>query len=98
MQCRDCLGESSLSKTVESIFTKVSYRKLRHIYLAITGSILDVLDPLWGQGKKYGSDVTSQDTVADFVRVSSTFTSLNASRLTLASEPVGGKKTCRAKS
>jgi hypothetical protein len=52
------------------MFLNSTVRGLRHVYAAITGSILDILDVNWCGRKKYGKDeLGSRSSLADLLKV-----------------------------
>jgi hypothetical protein len=58
------------------LFLNMTFRRCHQAYSAITGSILDILDPTWRLGGRGGKNDTSQkELVSDYLRVSGLFIS-----------------------
>jgi hypothetical protein len=61
-----------LSAHVKNIFNAFHFQNQRHVYKALTGSILDILDPKWHLGLRLrGDSAKPKDTVMEFVKVRS---------------------------
>jgi hypothetical protein len=68
------LGDEAIGSQVASVFHKIHFQNIRHIHTAISGSILDILDPEWHTGGCLpGDDGRMKETVMDYLKVVALF-------------------------
>jgi hypothetical protein len=96
IELSECFPGREAERTAQ-IFSNFSVRNMHNVYTAITGSILDILDPEWSRGK---IESLKHESIADFLRVHSSilvfFWEVTADKI--YSEQVGGRETSRVAS